>query len=74
MRLSTISEAAAELNVPENWLRKKVSAGQVPHTRLGRHVRFNDEHLREIVAAGEQPVSAARTGGQGVSPRARKIA
>lgn len=73
MRLLTISEAAAELNVPENWLRKKVSAGQVPHTRIGRHVRFTEEHLRQIVTAGEQPVLRPSTT-RGLSPRARKIA
>ncbi len=71
MRLLTIPEAAGELHVPEGWLRKKVSAREVPFTRLGKHVRFTDEHLAAIVTAGEQqpvvvPVS------QGVSRRARK--
>jgi excisionase family DNA binding protein len=53
-RLRTIAEAAEYLNVPYTWLRDKVTARQVPHTRLGRHVRFTEEHLTEIVLAGEQ--------------------
>lgn len=73
VRLLSIPEAAAELNVPENWLRKKVTAHQVPHTRLGRHVRFTEEHLRQIVEFGKQTV-LTRPPRQGVSRRARKIA
>ncbi|MHB2023128.1 MAG: helix-turn-helix domain-containing protein [Mycobacteriales bacterium] len=73
--LLTIPQAAAVLNVAENWLRKKVTAAQVPHTRLGRHVRFTEEHLRQIVAAGEQAVPPSPPRGRrGLSPRARKIA
>src|SRR4051794_32264942 len=53
-RLLTIAEAAAVLNVPENWLRKKVTARAVPFTLIGRHVRFTDEHLDQIIEAGEQ--------------------
>lgn len=41
-RLYSIREAAEVLNVPYTWLRDKVTARQVPHTRLGRHVRFTD--------------------------------
>ncbi len=66
-----IAEAAALLNVPESWLRKKVSARLVPYTRLGRHVRFTAEHLDQIVAAGEQRTLAA-VADQGVSRRARR--
>jgi excisionase family DNA binding protein len=59
-RLYTIDEAAEALNVPRTWLRDKVSARAVPHTRLGRHVRFTEAHLTEIVLVGEQgPTRAA---------------
>jgi excisionase family DNA binding protein len=58
-RLYSIKEAAEVLNVPFTWLRDKVTARQVPHTRLGRHVRFTEAHLAEIVADGEQPAAAA---------------
>lgn len=56
MRLLTITDAAVELNVPESWLRKAVSARRVPFTRLGRHVRFTDAHLDAIVTTGEHAV------------------
>jgi excisionase family DNA binding protein len=70
-RLFTIAEAAVVLNVPENWLRKKVTAGDVPHTRLGRHVRFTDAHLDQIIDNGEQqPVRVVTS--NGVSRRARR--
>lgn len=52
--LLTIDEAAALLRVPRSWLRDRVSARLVPHTRLGRHVRFTAEHLAQIIAIGEQ--------------------
>jgi excisionase family DNA binding protein len=53
--LYTIGEAAELLNVPFTWLRDKVTAREVPHTRLGRHVRFTQTHLSAIIAAGERP-------------------
>lgn len=59
-RLYTIDEAASVLNVPRTWVRDKVTAGAVPHTRLGRHVRFTDAHLAQIVAAGERGGAVAR--------------
>jgi excisionase family DNA binding protein len=73
VKLYTISEAAILLNVPEGWLRKKVTAVLVPHTRLGKHVRFTADHLRRIVTDGtvEPPVSAT-TAHRGLSPRARR--
>jgi excisionase family DNA binding protein len=57
-RLYTIAEAAQALNVPLTWLRDKATAGVVPHTRLGRHVRFTKAHLVQIVALGERRVPA----------------
>ena len=51
--LLTIDQAAALLNVPRSWLRDKVTTRQVPHLRLGRHVRFTPEHLQRIIAASE---------------------
>ncbi|MFG3340583.1 helix-turn-helix domain-containing protein [Glycomyces sp. NPDC048151] len=54
--LLDIPAAAEWLNVPEGWLRKKVSAGDVQCTRLGKHVRFDADDLAAIVADGKQPV------------------
>ncbi|HEX7353854.1 MAG TPA: helix-turn-helix domain-containing protein [Mycobacteriales bacterium] len=69
----TIAEAARLLRVPEGWLRKKVTAGAVTHTRLGKHVRFTADHLRQIITAGEQtPPTATAAAGSGLSPRARR--
>lgn len=73
--LYTIAEAAALLHVPEGWLRKKVTAGAVPHTRLGKHVRFTVDHLRRIIVAGEvEPSGPPARVGQGLSPRALRRA
>jgi excisionase family DNA binding protein len=55
--LLTIAEAAEYLHVPERWVREAVRQRQVRCTRLGKHVRFRIEHLDELVAAGEQPVT-----------------
>lgn len=68
----TIVEAARVLRVPEGWLRKKVTAGVVPHTRLGKHVRFTASHLTQIIADGESATTFASSPRNGVSPKARK--
>lgn len=71
-RLLTIAEAAVVLNVPFTWLRDKVTAREVPHTRLGRHVRFTAEHLDQIIRDGEQRSRGERVDSSGLSPLARK--
>lgn len=68
----TIVEAARLLHVPEGWLRKKVTAGLVPYTRLGKHVRFTATHLAQILAAGESPAAGQPAYLSGVSTRARR--
>lgn len=55
-RLLTTAEAAAVLSIPEGALAKRVAARAVPHTRIGKHVRFTPGHLGQIITAGEQPV------------------
>lgn len=54
----TIDEAAEYLNVPSRWVADAVRQGKVRCTRIGKHVRFRLEHLDELVAAGEQPVTS----------------
>jgi excisionase family DNA binding protein len=71
LRVYTIAEAAKLLRVPDGWLRKKVTAGLVPHTRLGKHVRFTDEHLDQIIRSGEQSIVVS-VSPSGVSRRARR--
>lgn len=73
LRVYTIAEAARLLRVPEGWLRKKVTAALVPHTRLGKHVRFTDEHLDQIIRSGEQS-TVVPVRPSGVSKRARRSA
>lgn len=55
--LLTIDEAAAYLKVPARWVADAVRLRKVRCTRIGKHVRFRIEHLDELIAAGEQPVT-----------------
>jgi excisionase family DNA binding protein len=52
-------QMAAKLGVSVHWVAKMVSARLIPHTRIGKHVRFAPHHVAQIVAMGEQPVAAA---------------
>ena len=56
--LLTIDEAAEYLNVPARWIADAVRQRKVRCTRIGKHIRFRVEHLDELVAAGEQPVTS----------------
>ncbi len=55
--LLTIDEAAAYLNVPARWVADAVRQHKIRCTRIGKHVRFRLEHLDELIAACEQPVT-----------------
>jgi excisionase family DNA binding protein len=52
--LKNVIEAAEWLGIPPRSLEAMVTANRVPHTRIGKHVRFAQEHLDAIVAAGER--------------------
>jgi len=57
--LLDIAGAAERLNVPQSWVRDAVTARRIQFTKVGRHVRFTEEDLAAIVAAGKQtPVVA----------------
>ena len=58
LSLLTIDEAAAYLNVPARWVADAVRQRRIRCTRIGKHVRFRIEHLDELIAACEQPVTA----------------
>ncbi|MCC3767683.1 hypothetical protein [Streptomyces sp. UNOC14_S4] len=49
-RLATLhvdyTEAARRLNIPEKWLRERISS--LPHRKMGKFVGFADEDLRAI--------------------------
>jgi hypothetical protein len=57
--LHTPAEAANILKVRESRLRTKASARLVPCTFVGKHLRFSDEDIAEIMKAGaREPVTA----------------
>lgn len=60
-QLYTKAQAAERLQVSERWLEKRVTARRIPHTWLGRHIRFSDQDLAEIAAMGHRdPVTPPR--------------
>ncbi|MDA0564845.1 helix-turn-helix domain-containing protein [Streptomonospora sp. S1-112] len=61
----TIPQAARRLNVPESWLRDKVTARKIPHRRLGKHVRFCEEDLDQIAEQARQEPAATQQGRRG---------
>ncbi|WP_410671250.1 helix-turn-helix domain-containing protein [Amycolatopsis sp. cmx-4-68] len=52
--LYTPAAAAERLTVGESWLRRKAGQRIIPCTFVGKHLRFSDEDLRAIVAAGSR--------------------
>ena len=54
-RLLTVEEVAAVLNMSVGWVRKGVLERTLPHTKIGRSIRFTPEHIDQIVALGERP-------------------
>lgn len=60
--LMTPQEAAQRLCMSHAWLRKKIAAREVPYVRLGRSVRFTEQHLREIIEANVQPLPPVERG------------
>jgi excisionase family DNA binding protein len=58
--LYTPAEAAAQLAVPESWLRRKAGRRLIPCTFVGKHLRFSAANLAEIADTGSQPVRLGR--------------
>lgn len=63
-RLMTTQEAADRLCISHAWLRKKIAAREVPYVRLGRAVRFSEEHIRRIIESHTTELPSAN-GGRG---------
>jgi excisionase family DNA binding protein len=59
LRVYTYEQAAEILQVSKDWLQSEVGKRAVPHARLGRNVRFTEEHLRAIMDAATVPALAA---------------
>jgi hypothetical protein len=57
--LYTPAQAAQMLAVPESWLRRRVTARLVPHTVLGKHLRFSHADLVAIATAAARPMGLA---------------
>lgn len=60
--LLTPAQAAARLQVRESWLRAKASARAIPCTFVGRHLRFSEQDLADIIAAGRTEPRRGRRG------------
>ncbi|MFJ7218960.1 helix-turn-helix domain-containing protein [Amycolatopsis sp. NPDC098790] len=52
--LFTPAVAAERLTVGESWLRRKAGQRLIPCTFIGKHLRFTEDDLRAIVAAGQR--------------------
>jgi excisionase family DNA binding protein len=60
-QLHTPAEAAEILRIRESWLRAKAAARAIPCTFIGKHLRFSDDDIAQIMAAGaRQPVTRGR--------------
>lgn len=36
--------------VSEDWLKRKAGRGEIPHTRIGRSVRWSDADIERLIA------------------------
>jgi hypothetical protein len=65
-KLHTATEAAEILKVRESWLKTKASARVIPCTFIGKHLRFSDDDIAEIMNRGaRRPVTSASRGPRG---------
>jgi excisionase family DNA binding protein len=58
-RLLTVDDVAELTGMGRDWLYAQVRAGQIPHIRMGRYVRFRegaiDEWLTELERRSKKP-------------------
>ena len=59
-QLYTAAEAAGILRVRESWLKTKAAARLIPCTFIGKHLRFSDDDIAEIMKAGARQPSTLR--------------
>lgn len=50
--LYTAEQAAALLQIPASWLRRKATARAVPCVFIGKHLRFSPHNLEMIIQGG----------------------
>ncbi|RSD16291.1 helix-turn-helix domain-containing protein [Amycolatopsis eburnea] len=71
--LYTPAAAAERLTVGESWLRRKAGQRLIPCTYVGKHLRFTEDDLRTIVAAGHRgPRNRDQTSRPGRRRRTRR--
>lgn len=59
--LFTFAQAAAMTALPESWLRKAVANRTIAHRRVGKHVRFSQADIADLVSNAEtQPAPRLR--------------
>ena len=51
-QLHTVAEAAKILKVRESWLKTKAASRTIPCTFVGKHLRFSDRDLAQIMNDG----------------------
>src|SRR5690348_16529618 len=74
-QLHTPAEAAEILRIRESWLRAKAAARAIPCTFIGKHLRFSDDDIAQIMAEGApaasdpHPRHPAAAAGQAKQPR-----
>ena len=61
-QLHTPAEAAEILSIRESWLRAKAAARAIPCTFIGKHLRFSDDDIAQIMADGARPPVIRRGG------------
>ena len=49
-RLLDANEVAAILGGPVSWIRSAAREGAMPHVKLGRYVRFDEDDVRAWIA------------------------
>lgn len=62
-RLVTVHDVAELLNVPTTWVREHTRDGTIPHVRLGRYVRFDEDEVLawvESCRCGGRPTTLRR--------------
>lgn len=62
--LHTATEASEILKVPESWLKSKAAARAIPCTFIGKHLRFSDQDISQIMADGARPALRASRSSQ----------
>jgi excisionase family DNA binding protein len=49
-QLLSLPALAKVLNLPTEWIKSEADAGRIPHLRIGKRYRFNQETVIRILA------------------------